>query len=198
MSRLPRDFYSRPTLEVAEDLLGRMLYRKTDAGLVAGRLVEVEAYCGPDDPASHAYRRVTPRNSIMFGPAGLLYVYLSYGMHHCANIVTNEDGTAGAVLLRAVQPCVGLNLMAQRRGISNPRLLARGPGRLCQAFELTREHNGHDLTSGDLWIGTERRCAGAVRRSFRIGVKPELDSPWRLFEEGPWTSGRSGNSKTIG
>jgi DNA-3-methyladenine glycosylase len=189
-ARLVRSFYSQPTLEVAESLLGRTLYRETEEGLVAGRLVEVEAYCGAEDPASHAYRRLTPRNAIMFGPAGYLYVYFSYGMHHCANIVTWEEGVAGAVLLRAVEPLEGLDLMASRRGLSDPRLLAKGPGRLCQAFGLTRQNNGADLVTDDLWVGEQRSLRGPVRTSMRIGVKPELDKPWRFFEEGPYTSGR--------
>lgn len=189
-ARLDRSFYSQPTLEVAESLLGRTLYRETEEGLVAGRLVEVEAYCGAEDPASHAYRRQTPRNAIMFGPAGHLYVYFTYGMHHCANIVTWVQGVAGAVLLRAVEPLEGLDLMAARRGLSDPRLLAKGPGRLCQAFELTRQNNGADLVTDDLWVGEERSLRGPVRTSMRIGVPPDPDKPWRFFEEGPYTSGR--------
>jgi DNA-3-methyladenine glycosylase len=189
-ARLPRSFYSRPTLEVAESLVGRTLYRETEEGRVAGRLVEVEAYCGTEDPASHAYRRLTPRNAIMFGPAGYLYVYFTYGMHHCANIVTFEEGTAGAVLLRAVEPLEGLDLMAARRRLSDPRLLAKGPARLCQAYGLTRQNNGADLVGGDLWVGEERTQKAPVRTSLRVGVKPELDKPWRFFEEGPYTSHR--------
>jgi DNA-3-methyladenine glycosylase len=189
-ARLPRSFYSRPTLEVAESLLGRTLYRETEEGLVAGRLVEVEAYCGTEDPASHAYRRLTPRNAIMFGPAGYLYVYFTYGMHHCANIVTFEEGTAGAVLLRAVEPVEGLDLMAARRGLSDLRLLAKGPGRLCQAYGLTRQNNGSDLVTGDLWVGEQRVQRGPVLTSMRVGVKPELDKPWRFFEDSPFTSHR--------
>jgi DNA-3-methyladenine glycosylase len=187
-SRLPRSFYSRPTRDVAESLLGRTLYRETEEGLVAGRLVEVEAYCGAEDPASHAYRRRTPRNEVMFGPAGFLYVYFTYGMHYCANIVSSEEGVAGAVLLRAVEPLEGLELMAARRGVTDPRLLARGPARLCQAFGLTRVHNGLDLTTGDLWVGADRQLNGPIRTSLRIGVKPQLDRPWRYFEESPYTS----------
>jgi len=188
--RLARPFYSQPTLTVAESLLGRTLFRETDEGLVAGRLVEVEAYCGTEDPASHAYRRVTPRNAIMFGPAGYLYVYFTYGMHHCANIVTFEEGVAGAVLLRAVEPLEGLDLMTVRRGVSDPRLLARGPARLCQAYGLTRQNNGVDLVTGDLWVGEERTLRGPVKTSMRIGVEPDPGKPWRFFEEGPYTSGR--------
>jgi DNA-3-methyladenine glycosylase len=174
---------------VARSLLGRTLFRETDEGLVAGRLIEVEAYGGPDDPASHAYRRPTPRNRIMFGPAGHLYVYFTYGMHHCANIVSDVEGVAGAVLLRAVEPRVGLELMAARRGMSEPGLLAKGPGRLCQAFGLTLADNGTDLSEGDVWVGHGQRIEGPVRTSVRIGVKPEMDQLWRFHEDGPWASG---------
>lgn len=169
--------------------MGRILVRQSPAGTVSGRLVEVEAYCGADDPASHAYRRMTPRNAIMFGPAGHLYVYFTYGMHHCANIVTALEGQAGAVLLRAVEPLDGMDLMAERRNLSDHRLLAKGPGRLTQAFGLSRQDNGLDLTSDEIWVGSERTLSGPIRTSMRIGVRPELDSPWRFYEEGPWTSG---------
>lgn len=189
MERLPREFFARPAVEVARCLLGRMLFRRSPEGLVAGRVVEVEAYCGAGDPASHAYRRRTDRNSRMFGPPGHLYVYFTYGMHHCANIVTCLDGVAGAVLLRAVEPAEGLELMALRRGVRDPRLLARGPGRLCQAFGLTRAHNGADLEDGEVGVGVDRRTAGPVRTSVRIGLKPQMDQPWRFYEEGPWVSG---------
>lgn len=188
MDRLPPDFFARPTLEVARDLVGHTLYRSTPEGLVAGRLVEVEAYRGPADPNSHAFRR-TPRSAIMYGPPGILYVYFTYGMHHCANIVAEQDGVAGAVLLRAVEPVEGLDLMAARRGVAGPRLLARGPGRLCQAFGLSRADNGTDLATGDVWVGSERRLDAEVEVSYRIGVDASADFPWRFFEPGPWTSG---------
>ncbi len=126
----------------------------------------------------------------MYGPPGVLYVYFTYGIHHCSNIVTESDGVAGAVLLRAVEPLEGLDLMAVRRGVSDPRLLTKGPGRLCQAFGLSRTDNGTDLTAGDVWVGTERRVEGAVHRSYRIGVDASTDQPWRFYEAGPWTSGR--------
>ena len=125
----------------------------------------------------------------MYGPPGVLYVYFTYGMHHCSNIVAETDGVAGAVLLRAVEPLDGLALMAARRGVSDPRLLAKGPGRLCQAFGLTRADNGTSLATGDVWVGTERRLEGPVHRSLRIGVDPATDQPWRFYEPGPWTSG---------
>jgi DNA-3-methyladenine glycosylase len=188
LNRLPPEFFARPTLQVAESLVGHTLYRDSPDGLVAGRLVEVEAYCGPNDPNSHAYKR-TPRSAIMYGPPGILYVYFTYGMHHCANIVCEADGTAGAVLMRAVEPLEGLDLMAARRGLADPKLLAKGPGRLCQAFGLNRENNDTDLATGDVWVGAERRLEGPVRSSYRVGVDASTDFPWRFYEPGPWTSG---------
>lgn len=174
---------------MAKSLLGRTLYRKAPEGTVSGRLVEVEAYCGAADPASHAFRRRTPRNSVMFGPPGHLYVYLTYGIHHCANLVTEPEGVAGAVLLRAVEPLEGLDLMARRRGLGDPRLLARGPGRLCQAFGLSLPDNDTPPASPTLWVGSGRRREGPTLSSYRIGVDPALDRPWRFYEAGPWTSG---------
>jgi DNA-3-methyladenine glycosylase len=188
LERLPPEFFARPTLQVARSLVGHTLYRVSPDGLVAGRLVEVEAYCGPSDPNSHAFRR-TPRSAIMYGPPGILYVYFTYGMHHCANIVCEQDGTAGAVLMRAVEPLDGLDLMAARRKLTDPRLLAKGPGRLCQAFGLTRAENGTDLATGDVWVGPECRLEGEVLTSYRVGVDDSTDFPWRFYEPGPWTSG---------
>lgn len=189
MRRLSRRFYSRETRVVAQDLLGRILYRDSEEGLVSGRIVEVEAYCGIDDPGSHAYRRVTPRNQIMFGPAGFLYVYFTYGMHHCANIVAEKDGVAGAVLLRAVEPTGGLDLMMARRGLADLKLLTKGPGRLCQAFGLDRSDNGIDVVDGPVWVSGTRKLKGNVQASIRIGLRPGMDQPWRYYEEGPWVSG---------
>lgn len=189
MKRLSRRFFSRDTRLVAQDLLGRTIYRDSSDGIVSGRIVEVEAYCGADDPGSHAYRRVTPRNQIMYGPPGHLYVYFTYGMHHCANIVTEKDGQAGAVLLRAVEPKEGLTLMASRRGIDDIYLFARGPARLCQAFGLDRTDNGIDLTEGPVWVSPRRQLKGPVHSSIRIGLGPGMDQPWRYFEQGPWMSG---------
>lgn len=189
-ARLPRAFFARPTLEVARDLVGRTLVHDGPGGVVAGRLVEVEAYLGPDDPSSHAYRR-TARSGIMYGPAGHLYVYVSYGMHHCANVVTEADGVAGAVLLRAAEPTGGIELMRARRGLSDLRLLARGPGRLCRAFGLDRTHNGLDLADGPVWVCGPPVVAGEVAVSARIGLRAGQAQPWRFFEPGPWASGRA-------
>jgi DNA-3-methyladenine glycosylase len=186
--RLPAAFFGRPTIEVARDLVGRTLVHESPEGRVAGRLVEVEAYCGTEDPSSHAYRR-TPRSEVMYGPPGHLYVYFTYGMHHCANLVTEAEGMPGAVLLRAVEPTRGLDLMARRRGTADPRLLARGPGRLCQAFGLNLTHNRLDLTEGPVWVEGTPVINGPVLTTARIGLRPGQDQPWRFAEVGPWTSG---------
>src|SRR3954469_23547297 len=130
--RLPRDFYRRPTIEVAHDLLGKLLVREQGrSGTQVARIVEVEAYLGERDLASHARRGPTPRSAIMFGPPGFLYVYLVYGMHHCMNVVTETDGVAGAVLLRAAAPVIGFDLDAGVRG--GRRHPLTGPGKLCAA-----------------------------------------------------------------
>ena len=175
---------------VAHDLLGRVLIHSSKDGVVAGRIVEVEAYLGSIDPGSHAFRGPTPRNSIMFGPPGFLYVYFTYGMHYCSNVVTGKDGVAGAVLLRAVEPLVGLELMSRRRGTEDPRLLARGPARLCQAFGFGRDHNGLDLVEGAAWISRGKKLKGQIKETPRIGLRPGMDQPWRFVESGPWASGK--------
>ena len=188
MKPLPRVFYGRDALVVAPDLLGRTLVHETPEGTVAGRIVEVEAYCGPIDPASHAYRGPTRRNAVMFGPAGHLYVYFTYGMHYCANVVCEEEGSPGAVLLRAVEPVSGLELMAARRGTSAVGALARGPARLAQAFGIDRAQNGSDLVEGPVWIGGAPVLAGPVESSPRIGITRAAEEPWRFYEVGPWAS----------
>ena len=185
---LPRGFYARDALAVAPGLLGRLLVREAPEGTVSGRIVEVEAYCGPADPASHAYRGPTRRNAVMFGPAGHLYVYFSYGLHHCANVVCEEEGSPGAVLLRAVEPVDGVPLMAARRGVSAVRALARGPGRLGQAFGLDLSLNGADLVAGPVWIEGDPVLRGRVATSPRIGIAQAADRPWRFYEAGPWAS----------
>lgn len=161
---LPQSFYARPTVEVARDLLGKLLIRPGAPARVA-RIVEVEAYLGERDAASHARRGPTPRAAIMFGKSGRLYVYLVYGMHHCMNVVTEPDGTAGAVLIRAAEPIDGFG------SASSPRLLA-GPGKVCAALGISRIHNGTILEDGrELFIAADARApAPRLKRSARIGV----------------------------
>lgn len=179
---LPRAFYARPTVDVARALLGCVLVRRIDDRRLAGRIVETEAYVGPDDRASHASRGRTARTEVMFGTAGHAYVYLVYGMHHCLNVVTERDGYPGAVLLRALEPIGDLP------GPTN------GPGRLCRALAIDRELNGLDITRpGPLYLlrGPEPD-PGSIVASRRIGVDsagPWAECPWRfLVATSRWVS----------
>jgi DNA-3-methyladenine glycosylase len=170
---LPRQFYARPTEEVARDLLGKLLIRSGSPPRVA-RIVEVEAYLGERDQASHARRGPTPRAAIMFGPPGYLYVYLVYGMHHCMNVVTEQDGVAGAVLLRAAEPVRGFDRDEYGEERPLPRLLA-GPGKLCAGLGITRSDNGTDLCAGRLILANDALAEDGLgsprtKRSTRIGV----------------------------
>src|ERR1700752_4582716 len=145
---IPREFFARPSAEVAPDLLGCVLEHETADGLVAVELTEVEAYAGRSDPASHAYRGRTPRNAVMFGPPGHAYVYFIYGMHWCFNTVCASEGTGVPVLVRALQPIAGWDLMRELRGSSKDALLCSGPARLCQALAISGLQNGLDLLEG--------------------------------------------------
>jgi DNA-3-methyladenine glycosylase len=183
---LPRVFYDRPVLRVAADVLGRLLVRDGPDGRVSGRIVEVEAYGGVADPASHAFRGRTPRNGVMFGPAGHLYVYFTYGMHHCANLVCRPGRHPAALLLRALEPVEGIALMRKRRGVSELHRLARGPGCLAQALALDLSDNGADLTRGPLWLADAPPARGGSRiaRGPRVGIRLATERPWRFFLRG--------------
>ena len=174
-----RELLSRPVLDVAPRLLGATLRH----GEVAVRLTEVEAYDGHDDPGSHAYRGRTPRNAVMFGPPGYLYVYFTYGMHFCCNVVCGPEGSPSAVLLRAGEIVEGVELARQRRSGAPDRDLARGPARLCQALAIGREENGADLASRPLTLvpGTPD---GAVSTGPRVGLRDAPDRPWRFWLTG--------------
>ena len=174
-----RELLSGPVLEVAPRLLGATLRH----GEVAVRLTEVEAYDGPDDPGSHAYRGRTPRNAVMFGPPGYLYVYFTYGMHFCCNVVCGPEGSPSAVLLRAGEIVEGVALARQRRSGATDRDLARGPARLCQALAIGREENGADLTSRPLTL-TPGTPDDTVSTGPRVGLRDAPDRPWRFWLTG--------------
>nr|WP_101439393.1 DNA-3-methyladenine glycosylase [Amycolatopsis niigatensis] len=175
-------------VDLARLLLGAVLEADTPDGLVGVRLVEVEAYRGLDDPASHCYRGKTPRNAVMWGPAGHLYVYFVYGMHFCANVVGTEDGQPGAVLLRAGEVVEGADIVRKRRPNARGNgELAKGPAILTSVLGLAREQNGADLTDPEspvrLLVG-ERVPADNVRSGPRVGVAMAMDTPWRFWIDG--------------
>lgn len=184
-SVLPRSFFERDTVTVARELLGKLLVRVLDGGtLLVGRIVEVEAYGGPDDPASHAYRGNRGRAQIMFGEAGRAYVYFTYGNHFCLNVVAkHREAAAGAVLFRALEPLQGIETMMANRGVDDPLKVASGPGRLTKAFGITRRFNGVDLTrEGELFLADGRLKPGEeICVSQRIGIRLAKERPWRFY-----------------
>jgi DNA-3-methyladenine glycosylase len=183
---LPRAFYVDPPDRVAQRLLGKLLVRRQEGVRLAGRIVETEAYFGFDDPAAHAFVGKTLRNEVLFGPPGFAYVYFIYGMHFCLNISCEPEGQAGSVLLRALEPLEGLRTMARLRGLAsatNPRLLASGPGRLCQALGIEREtHNGIDVCSGrsGLHVEDDGFEPGEIEALPRVGIRKAADRPLRF------------------
>lgn len=191
---LPRAFFARPTPEVARALVGVQLWVSVGAETVAGRVVETEAYLGADDPASHAAVGVTPRSAIMFGPPGITYVYIIYGMHHCLNFVTEAAGTAGAVLVRAMEPQAGRDLMASRRGLDPVRArdkdLCAGPGRLCRALGIDLGWNGLPLfgpdtaSPGDIRIIPGEGPPGGPAATPRIGIRQAKERLHRFVDAG--------------
>jgi len=182
------DWLKRPGPDVAPMLLGAVLTSRTDEGQVAVSLTEVEAYDGPADPASHAWRGRSPRNAVMFGPPGFLYVYLSYGMHWCANVVTGPDGAASAVLLRAGRVVLGHDLARSRRGPGvADRALARGPACLTRALAIGRTHNGLDLSPGHTLSLEPGPRLHAVSVGPRVGVSRAAEVPWRFWVTGDET-----------
>jgi DNA-3-methyladenine glycosylase len=182
---LPREFYAQPTLLVTERLLGKVLVSRSGEGVTSGVIVETEAYL-QGDPANHAHRRRTPRNSMMFSKPGRAYVYLVH-MHHCLNAVTEPEGVACAVLIRALEPLEGLELMRERRKVQENRLLTSGPGRLTKALGVTLVCNGTDLTSplsSTLTIEDRGIDPGLAARSSRIGISTAKELPYRFYVPG--------------
>ena len=185
---LSPEYYARPTLEVAKDLLGCVLVHDSPEGRTVGRIAETEGYVARIDPAAHAYRGRTPRNEPMWGPPGRAYVYFTYGMHHCMNVVTEPEGLAAAVLIRALEPLEGLELMVQRRGTEKARLLCSGPGRLCQAMGIDARLSGAPVQGPHLWV-LPGEPPGNIVTTTRIGITRGQDLPWRYYLAGsPWVS----------
>jgi len=185
---LPRAFFERDTLSVARELIGTQLHVISPQGELRGRIVETEAYLGTDDPASHAAGGPTPRSAIMFGPPAVAYVYFIYGVHHCLNMVTEPEGTAGAVLIRALEPVSGQQTMAALRGLNTARFrdrdLCSGPGKLCQALGLDRGWNGVPLDgAGDrrIWLSAGPMPL-VVASSPRIGIRKAVDWLYRFTD----------------
>jgi DNA-3-methyladenine glycosylase len=189
---LPRDFYDRDPRGVSRHLLGKLLVRRDGRKLRIARIVEVEAYLGRNDPAAHSFAGRTPRNAVLWGPPGFAYVYFIYGNHYCFNVSCLPDGEAGGVLFRALEPLVGIEKMAHGRDLSledakDLRKLTSGPGRLAEAFGITRARdNGKDLTSArsDLWIADDGAPRPQVKITPRIGITKAAERPLRYIVAG--------------
>jgi DNA-3-methyladenine glycosylase len=201
---LDRAFFARNPRRVARELLGKVLVRDSGKLHLAARIVEVEAYLGKNDPASHSAAGNTARTAVLFGPPGYAYVYFIYGNHYCLNVSCEPEGKAGGVLFRALEPLVGIEAMAHARGITvqGPRDLPKltsGPGRLAEAFGITRPRdNGCDLTSPDsgLWIGEDDFRPGGIETTPRIGISKATDRPLRYLLAGnPFVSASKTNRK---
>ena len=192
--RLPREFYRRPTLKVAEALLGKVLVHRTAGGRAAGMIVEVEAYIGEDDPACHAAPGPTQRNEPLYGEPGIAYVYLNYGIHYLVNAVTEAAGSPAAVLIRALEPIDGIPLMTRRRAPDGRHVpvqdLCRGPGNLTRALGITLAENRLDLTSSQLYVEDRGRTPEDVGWGPRIGIRVGVERPWRCWiADNPSVSG---------
>lgn len=186
--KLSREFYTRPVLKVAKELLGKILVKKERGKILAGKIVEVEAYDGKFDEASHSYRGKTKRNEVMFREGGYFYVYFTYGVHHCCNVVTGKEGHGAAVLIRAIEPVTGIETMAMRRfgirKINEKQFynLCNGPGKICEAFAFDRTHSGLDLTGNKVYIiDAPLLKKSEIGISKRIGISKSIELPWRFF-----------------
>lgn len=186
---MPRAFYARPTLDVARELIGKVLLHETPAGVTAGLIVETEAYIGESDPACHAAPGPTRRNAPLYGPPGMAYVYLNYGLHHLVNAVTEPEGWPGAVLIRALEPIEGEPLMRRRRARGTPKRtqdlpsasLCRGPGNLTRALGISLNQNLSDFVDSDLRIEDPELPRREIGTSTRIGITVGTDRPWRFY-----------------
>jgi len=190
--KLPLKFYQRPTLTIAQDLLGKILVRNKNGVITAGEIIETEAY-GENDPASHAFRGLTSRNQPMFGPPGRAYVYFVYGMYHCFNVVTEKKGRGAAVLVRALRPIRGLAVMGRRVRSKNKSRLAltrtcAGPGKLCLAMAIDKKLNKTSLLGNEIYILKRSSLPKSqIKITPRIGIKEGRSKLWRFVKKEPWT-----------
>lgn len=177
-----RDFFKVPAAELAPQLLGKILVHRTDDGVTSGMIVETEAYEGGHDLASHAARGETPRSKIMFGESGVSYVYFTYGMHYCFNVVCDKAGTPGAVLIRALQPIDGIDLMKKRRQKHELTDLCSGPAKLCEAMGISLHENGENLFGKKLYFEIGENIARKkIASGPRIGIRKSIELPWRFW-----------------
>jgi len=181
--KLPREFYERSTLRVAAELLGKIFVYNNIARM-SGRIVEVEAYIGSDDPACHARFGITEHNKVMFGSGGFTYIYFIYGMYDMLNFVTEKEDFPAACLIRAMEPVEGLELMKTNRNTEHISNLTNGPGKLCQAFGLTTEQSGVDLLGDNIFLEDDGYKPEKIKKSARIGIKEGLDNQWRFYIDG--------------
>jgi DNA-3-methyladenine glycosylase len=204
-TKLKKDFYNRNVLKVAEELLGKIFIshdQKSDR-ILKGRIVEVEAYDGSIDEAAHTFRGKTKRNGIMFEEGGHLYVYFTYGIHYCANVVAGKKDNGAAVLLRAMEPIEGIDIMGKRRFKSNSPdkyqflNLLNGPAKICQAFEINKKDNGRTLFGNEIYIlDSDKIRPEKIVRGKRIGIKKSVHLPWRFYiKDNPFVSHFRGSSK---
>lgn len=184
MKRIPRSFFKRNTLIVAQDLLGKYLVRNCNNRKLIGKIVETEAYMDSNDPACHASKGKTPRNEIMFKEAGYLYIYLIYGMYYCLNIVTEEEGKPCAVLIRALEPIAGISQMMENRKIQKIKDLTNGPGKFCQALNINKGHNGIDISGDEIYLTEGKTEEFEIVKAPRIGIKVGVENLWRFYIKG--------------
>ena len=181
---LPQSFFDKPALDLAKSLLGCTLVHKTKEGITSGVIVETECY-HQDDEASHTFRGPTARNKVMFGPGGHAYIYFTYGMHYCFNVVAGQDGKGEGVLIRALEPLEGMEIMKKRRGKDNIHQLCSGPAKLVQAMGISKADYGTPLFAGNLHIKSpDKAKAIQVATGPRIGIKQAVDKPWRFWVKG--------------
>lgn len=181
--KLNKSFYTRDTVTVAKELLGKFIFKKSGRNYLCGKIVETEAYLGEEDPACHAFRKVTKRNEPMFEDGGIAYVYFIYGNYYCFNVVTEKQGTGSAVLIRGVEPINGIQKMKKNRGLIRRDCdLTNGPSKFCLAFDIDKKDNREDLTKGRIYISKHKKKETVtINTAKRIGIKEGAELPYRYF-----------------